>query len=112
MSYFNWESISDQLQKIEDVKQDIDEEVNNISKILGKPVKPIKVLNQDNLVEVRAAMMNKVPSDWIRINATKSITRFRSPHLQHLNNLLIYNEELLIKACDQSFQMFLNKINF
>lgn len=111
LNYHNWESISSQLQKIEEIKADIDEEVKVVSKILGKHVRLVKNLNQDNLIEVRSGMMNKVPVDWIRINATKSITRFRSPHLQHLNNLLAYNEELLIKACDHSFQMFLNNIN-
>lgn len=111
LNYHDWKPISNQLQKIEKINLEIAEELNEISKILGKPVRLIKNLNQDNLVEVRSTMTKKVPVDWIRINATKSITRFRSPNLQHLNNLLTYNQELLIKACDQCFQEFLNKIN-
>lgn len=111
LRYHNWEEISYQLKAIEDVQQQIDQETKEIGDILGRKVVLTKNLNQENLVEVRNTQINQLPLDWVRINATKSVTRFRSPKLQKLNNSLIYNHELLDKACDKVFIEFLKRIN-
>lgn len=111
LKYHPWPEIVDQMNKIEEVGAQIEEETKNISNILGKSTKLVKNLNQEHLVEVRNTKINDLPLDWIRISATKTVTRFRSPKLQKLNNLILYNREQLDKACDEVFQKFLVSIN-
>lgn len=111
LKYHNWTEISDKLRDIETINLDITQELTSIIKVLGKPTVLIKNLNQDNLVEVRNALLNKIPDDWIRINSTKAITRFRSPTLHKLNNQLIHAKEQLEAICDKCFQEFIAMIN-
>lgn len=111
LKYHDWEEISNKLKDIEDVRQEIEDETKEVAKIIGKPIKLVKNLNQDNLVEVRNSLLPKVPVDWMRINSTKTLTRFRSPVLQKLNNRLNNELDRLNSVCHQCFEKFLGLIN-
>lgn len=111
LKYHAWPEIVDQMNKIEEVEAQIEDETKNVSNVIGKTTKLVKNLNQEHLVEVRNTKIDLLPLDWIRINATKTVTRFRSPRLQKLNNLLLFHREQLDKTCDEVFKKFLISIN-
>lgn len=111
LNYHDWPEISEKHRDIELVKQDIEEEVKQIRVLLKKPnLRLVKNLNQDYLIEIRNTLINTIPVDWIRINATKVVTRFRSPRLQELNKMMLYHHEQLVRNCDLAFKKFLESI--
>lgn len=111
LKYHDWDEISNKLKDIDNVRQEIEDETKEVAKVIGKPIKLVKNLNQDNLVEVRNSLLPKVPVDWMRINSTKTLTRFRSPKLHKLNNSLNSELDKLNSICHQCFGKFLGLIN-
>ena len=62
------------------------------------------------LIEVKQTAANSVPKDWIKINSTKQVARFRSPFLVSNLPKLQYLRECLVSDCKKAWASFLDEI--
>ena len=115
VEFFNltkYDSSATLLQKhrdIEDVKMELEEELHNIRKILKRPAMNYKD-TKDYLIEVRNTQIKSIPHDWVKINATKTVSRFRTPKTEALINKFRYHNDLLSILAEEEFKNFLNRI--
>ncbi|XP_069818946.1 DNA mismatch repair protein Msh3 isoform X2 [Dendropsophus ebraccatus] len=67
------------------------------------------VSGQEFLIEVKNALLSSVPSDWVSISSTKTVSRFHSPFIvenyRHLNRL----REQLVLDCNTEWLRFLDE---
>ncbi|XP_029192324.2 DNA mismatch repair protein Msh3-like isoform X1 [Acropora millepora] len=66
------------------------------------------VAGNEFLIEVRNPNLKLVPSDWIKISATKQVSRFRTPFVEEKFKLLCQWREQLSLACHQAWVEFLS----
>lgn len=109
----NFCDIQNELNEIATVDRLLAEELAEIRTLLKRPqLSYVTVLKDTHLIEVRnGAMSNLIPSDWLKIGATKSVSRFRPPKVSSLHKRRLYHTEKLISVCDESFNRFLKEFD-
>ena len=81
-----------------------------LPKLLGKFTVEYKcVSGMEYLVEIKNKDLGVVPSDWIKITATKQLTRFRPPWVDATFKKLCRARERLIHASNEAWTYFLNQ---
>ena len=96
---------------VEGVKHDLQDELKNIRKILRKPMCEFKD-EVDYLVEVRNSLVGKiVPPDWVKVNSTKMVSRFKTPNVAILLKKLQLEKDLLHQVTENEYFKFLQRIN-
>ncbi|GAA5894851.1 hypothetical protein JCM6882_006693 [Rhodosporidiobolus microsporus] len=88
------------------------EELKAARKLLRKPALQFtKVSQEEYLLEVKVAEAKTiVPADWVRINATKQVHRYRSPRLQRKLEKLEQAREKVAAAANAAFLAFLQEV--
>ncbi|BGP22690.1 DNA mismatch repair protein MSH3 [Rhodotorula toruloides] len=93
---------------------DMQDELKSARKLLGKPALPFtKVAQEEYLFEVKIAEAKTiVPADWIRINSTKQVYRYRSPKLHKMvTETLEQWKEKVAAAAKVAFHAFLQGVS-
>ncbi|BGP37749.1 Mismatch repair protein msh3 [Rhodotorula kratochvilovae] len=87
------------------------DELKAARKLLRKPALQFtKVSQEEYLFEVKIAEAKAVPADWVRINATKQVHRYRSPALQKKLDKLEQWKEKVAAAANDAFLAFLREV--
>lgn len=94
---------------IEEVKTELDDELQNIKRVLKRPTLSYKD-TKDYLIEVRNTQAKTVPSNWVKVNSTKAVSRFRTPKTEELVGKLLYHNDLLNLLAEDEFKRFLQRI--
>lgn len=99
-----------QIQKdIDNIRQELNEELINIRKILKRP--HVNYKNEtEYLIEIRNTQIKGVPQDWIKVNDTKLLSRFLTPECSKLVDKLQYHKDLLKNECELQYNNFLGYI--
>lgn len=107
------EDIIEQLNKVDEVKDLLQEELKEVRKVLNRPnLNYVTNLKEEYLIEVRnGKMVDMLPDDWIKISGTKTVSRFRSPNITALYKRLQYHNDMLIKCCDKAYGNFLLQVD-
>lgn len=107
------EGILSELEKIKDIEKKLDEELEKIRVQLNRPhLNYVTNLKDAYLIEVRnGKMINDIPSDWVKINGTKTVSRFRSPEVTRLYKDLQYHNDTLLRNCDIAYGRFLKEVD-
>ncbi|KAE8269056.1 hypothetical protein A4X09_0g3288 [Tilletia walkeri] len=93
------------------MESELREHLKEVRKQLKRPkLEYISVAGNDFLIEVRVADAAKVPADWLRISATKSMVRFHTPQVRGLLQEREQHMELLEAAADAAFKHFLETL--
>lgn len=95
------------------VDSKLDQELQSIRAYLKRPqLQYVTNLRDTHLVEVRnGKAVDSLPSDWIKISGTKTVSRFRPPEVSRLHKELVYHEDTLLRACDACFHEFIVDID-
>lgn len=109
-NYDNPDKIVDIHRQIEGIKTELDENLVTIRKILKRPYLEYKN-DSEYLIEIRNSQVKNVPSDWVKVNSTKVVSRFWTPSTSSLVERLNYSKEILINECNTEYSRYLGKIN-
>uniref|UniRef100_A0A0K3CG19 DNA mismatch repair protein MSH3 n=1 Tax=Rhodotorula toruloides TaxID=5286 RepID=A0A0K3CG19_RHOTO len=93
---------------------DMQDELKSARKVLRKPALQFtKVAQEEYLFEVKIAEAKTiVPADWIRINSTKQVYRYRSPRLHKMvTETLEQWKEKVAAAAKAAFHDFLQEVS-
>lgn len=103
--------LQDEKDQISLVEADLEEHLIDLRKQLKRPtLQYATVSGIDYLVEVRVGDAKKVPADWLRISATKSVVRFHTPEIiAHIKRRDQHRERLEAKA-KEAFSTFLDEL--
>ncbi|CEP61081.1 mismatch repair protein MSH3 LALA0_S02e06304g [Lachancea lanzarotensis] len=104
------EPIVAKLNDIENVKQALKNELDNIRRLLKRP----RFFFKDEieyLIEVRNTQLAGLPKDWIKANSTKTLSRFRTPETSKLVEQLEYHKNVLTIICEEHFKEFGRRIS-
>ncbi|KNC74017.1 hypothetical protein SARC_13425, partial [Sphaeroforma arctica JP610] len=100
--------ISKAQENINEIIQEIKVHRKLIRKIVGNPaLEYVTVAGVEYLVEVTHAVGKKLPKDWIPINSTKKVGRYRTPMLDDLVLRLQEQRERLTIACEAAWMVML-----
>ncbi|SCU77570.1 LANO_0A00716g1_1 [Lachancea nothofagi CBS 11611] len=108
-NYDKSDVITSKLRDIENVREELQRELDNIRRLLKRP----RFLFKDEieyLIEVRNSQLAGLPNDWVKVNDTKTLSRFRTPETTKLVDQLEYHKGLLTIICEEHFKNFLNCI--
>ncbi|GMM34874.1 mismatch repair protein [Saccharomycopsis crataegensis] len=98
--------------KIQEIEISLTEELVKIRGLLGKSYLEYKsVAKEEYLIEIGRNSLKKIPKDWIKINDTKSVVRFRSPEVIQLLKQLNFQRAKEVEVCESLFIRFLGKID-
>lgn len=108
-----YEVIAKEQENVAAVESELEEELEAIKKFLKRPqLTYITNLKETHLIEVRnGKAVDALPSDWLKISGTKTVSRFRTPNVDKLHKRLQYHNEMLLKVCDQCFHDFTKMID-
>ncbi|KAK6461134.1 DNA mismatch repair protein MSH3 [Scheffersomyces coipomensis] len=111
--YIPWKEIEQESMEIKKIESLLNEELVKIQKLLKRPqLQYLTKNNESYLIEVRnGKQVDALPNDFIKINGTATVSRFRSPEVIKLLKLLEYHQELYLNRCDEAFREFLLLIN-
>lgn len=107
--YDSADSLIAKRRDIENVRNELEEELINIRRVLKRPTINFKD-SCEYLVEIRNTQLKTVPIDWNKVSSTKTVSRFRTPHTEELVQKLRYHEDLLEILSEEEFQDFLSRI--
>ncbi|GAA5986743.1 hypothetical protein JCM11641_007759 [Rhodosporidiobolus odoratus] len=98
--------------ELADIETGMQEELRIARKLLRKPALQFtKILQEDYLLEVKVAEAKTVvPDNWIKINATKQVHRYRSPGLQKKLDIFEQAKEKVAAAANVAFLSFLAEV--
>lgn len=89
------------------IEGELREHLREIRKVLHRPsLEFVSVAGVDYLVEVRVADAKKVPVEWLRVSATKSMVRFHTPDVIRLCKKRDQYKETLDAEADMAFREF------
>lgn len=108
-NYDNPEPIIQRQREIGAVRDDLYDELNRIRKLLRRPHLNFKD-DVNFLIEVRNSQIKGLPSDWVKVNNTKMVSRFHTPAIVGLIEKLQYNNDLLLQEADGEYKRFLTSI--
>lgn len=110
--FFNYSDLQVQIDRISEIKEELKEELLRIRKFLKRPLMEyVKNNKEEYLIEVRNSEVAKIPSDWLKFNSTKTVSRFFTPEVTKLIERFKYCEEVLISKTESNFKVFLVKID-
>ncbi|ORX51377.1 hypothetical protein BCR36DRAFT_411844 [Piromyces finnis] len=94
---------------IDNIKKELDDHLCEIRKKIHKPnLEYISVSGIEYLLEFRTTQCKNLPLDWIKINNTKTFSRYRTPFIEKkLKEKDLYSEKLLLE-CNLAYKDFLN----
>ncbi|BGP13767.1 hypothetical protein JCM10213_006401 [Rhodosporidiobolus nylandii] len=100
-------------EELADTELAMQDELKAARKVLRKPALQFtKVSQEEYLLEVKIAEAKSiVPADWIRINGTKQVYRYRTPKLQKKLDKLEQAKEKVAAAASASFLAFLDEVS-
>ncbi|SCU92580.1 LAME_0F00584g1_1 [Lachancea meyersii CBS 8951] len=108
--YDHSEPIVAKLNDIENVRQELHKELDSIRRLLKRP----RFFFKDEVeysIEVRNTQLAGLPKDWIKVNSTKTLSRFRTPETTKLVEQLEYHKNVLKIVCDEHFKLFVSRIS-
>jgi DNA mismatch repair protein MSH3 len=105
------DDILEQDRIIKSIQDELKEELGNIRKVLLRPsLDYVEKQKEPYLIEVRNALLKAVPKDWLKINSTKTISRFRTPTSSSLYQKLKYHQEVYVNISHEIFSRFTKKL--
>ncbi|CCH47006.1 DNA mismatch repair protein [Wickerhamomyces ciferrii] len=108
----NQDEIITQDIEISNIKDEFQKELQNVRDFLKRPsMDYVTSSREPYLVEIRAGLSRIVPKDWVKINGSKLVSRYRTPQIIKLMKLLEYHMELYLKACHSVFQRFVQDLD-
>ncbi|SPO28986.1 related to DNA mismatch repair protein [Ustilago trichophora] len=100
-------ALQDAKDNIAIVESELRGHLKEIRQVLKRPsAEYVSVAGVDYLVEVRVADAKKVPVEWLRVSATKSMVRFHTPEVIRLVKLRDQHKETLDGEADAAFKDF------
>lgn len=113
LSHERFAAIAKENDSLAAVEAQLNEQLQSIRQLLKRPnLQYVTNLRDTHLIEVRnGRAVDSLPSDWIKISATKSVSRFRPPEVARLHRQLVYHGDTLVRACDECFREFLRDID-
>lgn len=94
---------------IEDVKVQLQKHLVDIRKLLRLPELCWKQLHlEEFLVELPLRMVNRAGEDWLRVNQTKTVVRFRTPRTISLLQKLAEARERLAASAGKAWKSYLS----
>ncbi|SPO27823.1 related to DNA mismatch repair protein [Ustilago trichophora] len=100
-------SLQDAKDNIAIVESELRGHLKEIRQVLKRPsAEYASVAGVDYLVEVRVADAKKVPVEWLRVSATKTMVRFHTPEVIRLVKLRDQHKETLDGEADAAFKNF------
>ncbi|GEQ72918.1 hypothetical protein JCM33374_g6606 [Metschnikowia sp. JCM 33374] len=108
-----YDAITHEFEKIAEIERDLDDELHAIRHLLKRPqLAYVTNMKETHLIEVRnGKQVDALPSDWLRISGTKTVSRFRTPTAASLHKQLQYHNDKLVKESDKCFNQFLQEID-
>lgn len=104
------ESMAERKKDLKDAENELHAELLALRAELNRPkLQYSSVAGIDYLIEVANKDTKKLPLEWIKMSATKSVSRFRTPTLNNLVKKYEYCVEKLKAICDTEFAAFRNK---
>ncbi|KAH3667067.1 hypothetical protein WICMUC_005414 [Wickerhamomyces mucosus] len=89
------------------IEEELKDELQDLRKLLKRPsLEYVEKSREPYLIEIRATLVRTIPKDWIKINSTKTVARFRTPNGSRLYKQLQYYQELYAKQCHSIFDQF------
>ncbi|KAI5960265.1 MSH3 [Candida margitis] len=116
-SFFNlnygYDDINHEFAEIKNVEQLLEEELVRVRQLLQRPQLNYVTSNREPyLIEVRnGKSVDSLPSSFIKINGTTTVSRFRNKEIARLYKLKQYHEEVLVQRCDEAFVAFLQDLD-
>lgn len=108
----NQDEIITQDIEISSIKDQLQEELTRVKTFLKRPSLDFVTSSREPyLIEVRTGLVKIIPKDWVKINGSKLVSRFRTPKTIELMKLLQYHNELYLNACHSVFQKFVRKLD-
>ncbi|AOA60974.1 DNA mismatch repair protein [Komagataella phaffii CBS 7435] len=109
--FFDYDKIAVEKRKVQELETLLEKELINIRQILKRPsMEYISNNKEPYLIEVRNSTVKSLPKNWIKINGTKTVSRFRTPETTKLYKQLQYLEDLVVIANESCFSSFLHSI--
>ncbi|SCW00277.1 LAFE_0C00606g1_1 [Lachancea fermentati] len=108
-NYDNSEVIIKKLRDIQDIKDDLQKELERIRKTLNRPKFTFRDENE-YLIEVRNSQISHLPKEWVKVNCTKALSRFRTPETTKLVEQLELQRNLLVIVTEDEYRKFLGRI--
>ncbi|XP_062307344.1 DNA mismatch repair protein Msh3 isoform X2 [Osmerus eperlanus] len=97
-------------QQIQEVLTDILDHRREVRLTLKTPsLDYISVSGHEFLIELKNSMSSVVPSDWIKMNSTKAVSRYHTPFLVKRYRTLLQLRELLLLDCQTEWTNFLHQ---
>lgn len=107
-----FEEIEDQKVLISETDHKLEAHLADLKKLLKKPhLKFTTVAGLSHLIELKSNELKTIPNKWLKMSATKTVSRFRSPETIDLLKELDRGKERLVLACDRIYNSFLNNIS-
>ncbi|XP_030647649.1 DNA mismatch repair protein Msh3 [Chanos chanos] len=101
--------IRERKEEIQVVLSEIMEHRREIRLVLRSPALDyVTVSGQEFLIEVKNSMSSTVPSDWVKINGTKTVGRYHSPFIVERHRRLLQLREQLVIDCNREWINFLH----
>ncbi|CAN3353801.1 DNA mismatch repair protein Msh3p [Diutina catenulata] len=118
-SFFNTETddfggaMGRERDEIRRIEEQFESELLRLRKLLKRPnLKWLTNNKEPYLVELRNGReVDSMPEEFIRVNGTKSVSRFRSQKASELYKLLQYHREMLVSRCREAFYEYLGQID-
>lgn len=108
----NQDEIITQDIEISSIKDQLQEELLSVRSFLKRPSLEFATSSREPyLIEVRTGIVKIIPKDWVKINGSKLVSRFRTPKTIELMKLLQYHNELYLNACHLVFNKFVKKLD-
>lgn len=97
--------------RLEGVEASLQDELTKCRKILKlSKLDFVQVSQEEYLIPVPVTLKNSVPDNWLRVNATKTVQRFRSLGVQKQLAELEQCRELLAAEADKAFKEYLKRV--
>ncbi|VEU19849.1 DEKNAAC100595 [Brettanomyces naardenensis] len=110
--FYDYHRIKQHFDDVSSVEESLEKVLKGIGESLNRPhVKFITNNGEPYLIEVRNTQVKKVPRTWLKINGTKSVSRFRTPEVVDLYKSWLYHKECLRQECNECFKGFVNRID-
>ncbi|KAK4053862.1 Mismatch repair protein msh3 [Microbotryomycetes sp. JL201] len=94
------------------VEVEMTELLSGYRKLLKKPaLKYVEVAEEEYLLEVRIPESKNVPADWIKVNSTRAVYRFRPPQVEEKYKEIKQNRERLAAAAHVAYLKYLERVS-
>ncbi|EDQ91705.1 uncharacterized protein MONBRDRAFT_22782, partial [Monosiga brevicollis MX1] len=94
------------------IHHDIDGHLLDLRKLLKQPdLEYRSVSGEEYLIEVKNKEVGRIPHDWLKISATKTMSRYRSPFIQHNLELRAQTQERLTLGANEAWMRFMRDLN-